>query len=147
MYQCSFFQSLNILLEDLSIILCPLTVTADTSFKEWVEEDNDLEQPLITVKLKAGETVSNSIKKTVVEGNVKEDANDEIYDYTKTTITERILSANVSEVDIEIVENSSDLIGIKPVKDSNKKDLYLTFLPYLYKYIFSLFYLSLISYT
>ena len=109
----------------LSVIFCPLTVMAETSFKEWEEEDNDLEQPLITIELKVGETVSKSIKKTVVEGNVKEDANDEIYDYTKTTITERILSANVSEVDIEIIENSSDLTGIKPVKDSNKKDLYL----------------------
>ena len=109
----------------LSVIFCPLTVMADTSFKEWEEEDNDLEQPLITVKLKAGETVSNSIKKTVVEGNVKEDSTDEIYDYTKTTITERFLSASVSKVDIEIIENSSDLTGIKPVKDANKKDLYL----------------------
>lgn len=109
----------------LSVIFCPLTVMAETSFKEWEEEDNDLEQPLITIELKVGETVSKSIKKTVVEGNVKEDANDEIYDYTKTTITERFLSASVSEVDIEIIENSSDLTGIKPVKDSNKKDLYL----------------------
>ena len=108
-----------------NLIFCPVFVSAETSFKEWVEEDNDLEQPVITLKLKLGETVSKNVKKTVIEGDVKEDSNDEIYDYTKTTITERVATAIASKLNVKVIENYSELKSVRPVYDANKKELYL----------------------
>lgn len=108
-----------------NLIFCPVFVSAETSFKEWEEEDNNLEQPVITLKLKLGETVSKNVKKTVIEGDVKEDSNDEIYDYTKTTITERVATAIASKLNVKVIENYSELKSVRPVYDANKKELYL----------------------
>lgn len=56
----------------LSVIFCPLTVMAETSFKEWEEENNNKTQPMISVSLKFGQTVTNKIVLKTVTGNIKE---------------------------------------------------------------------------
>ena len=109
----------------LLVMMYPFFVDAKTSTKEWVEEDTDKTQPLISTSLKFGSTVSNKVVTKVVEGNLKENEEDEIYDYTTTTITEREISVTASNLTMQIFENSSDLTGVRPIKDANKKDLYL----------------------
>ena len=57
------------------LLLFPLCVSAKTTVKEWTEEDNNKTQPMISVSLKFGQTVTNKIVSKTVTGNIKE--NDE----------------------------------------------------------------------
>lgn len=107
----------------INIVLFPLCVSAKTTVKEWTEEDNNKTQPMISVSLKFGQTVTNKIVSKTVTGNIKENDEDEIYDYTETTITERTISATASTVKTSIIENSSELTGIVPVYDKKKQEI------------------------
>ena len=107
----------------INIVLFPLCVSAKTAVKEWTEEDNNKTQPMISVSLKFGQTVTNKIVSKTVTGNIKENDEDEIYDYTETTITERTISATASTVKTSIIENSSELTGIVPVYDKKKQEI------------------------
>ncbi|MBQ7105381.1 MAG: Cys-Gln thioester bond-forming surface protein [Bacilli bacterium] len=93
--------------------------------KEEIKEDNDLDQPDITVDLVNGEVTSSEVSDTTTTGDVKEDENDLDYDYTETTVIEREIEATTSDEKVVISESNSELEGVNPIKDSTKEELYL----------------------
>lgn len=99
--------------------------TEGYEFDEKVVEDSSLEQPEITVGLVGGETTSSDVSNTTIIGDVPKDETDKDYDYTKTTIVEREIDATTSEEEVVISESTSELEGVKPIKDSTKEELYL----------------------
>ena len=101
------------------------STTGNETLNETTEEDNSLEQPEITVELKPGETTNEEVSNTVINGDVPTDENDEVYDYTETTVVEREIEATTSQEEIVIKESVSDLTGVESIKDSSKEELYL----------------------
>ena len=98
-----------------------------TETRQWTETDtgNSTGQPEITVPLSPGEEISSSATSTTVTGDLPSGTNDSSYDYTTTTTKDRTITAETSKVEITVSENSSELTGISPAKDSNKQELYL----------------------
>lgn len=95
--------------------------------RQWIEQDtgNRAGQPNVTVPLVPSEETSSSSTTTITTGDLPSGTNDPSYDYTITTTTDRTVTADTSEVEITITENSSELTGISPVQDANKQELYL----------------------
>ena len=117
----------------LLVVLCPITVLANESevesgytIVETEKEDNSEEQPEISVDLVGGETTDSEVISSITTtGDVKESEEDTDYDYNVTTNIDREIQATTSEEKVVISESTSDLEGVNPVYDANKKDLYL----------------------
>ena len=92
------------------------TTTTEISGEEIRTEDiedsgDEPGQPEVTVDLVPGATTEATADKTTVEGDAPADENDENYDYTETTETERTVTAETSEIKTSYNEIESGLVG------------------------------------
>ncbi|MBR6542998.1 MAG: hypothetical protein IKT73_07310, partial [Anaerotignum sp.] len=101
------------------------TVTEGTQTTTTTTPDNGDEpgQPEVEVVLKPGQTTTGeAVTGTDVTGDVPTGEDDPEYDYTVTEEIDRTVTAETSDVQIEITETEAELESVKPVYNPTKTD-------------------------